>query len=306
MLKNCRLEPMIELFRDEVTGSGQIPVRQIADMFPSFRDELRADVPILNRLQLLNSYDIYTLRIELRRMKIDPTSKDALKLSESKRKELTEQMKSFTRPLLAHVFGSPDQEISDVDDIFKMLSNPNRDEALANLKKIASTLNVPLEDIPSFLEEYGDIFLSLAYFKGCLDGLVPEIQSFLPWMWEAANSWQFKDDRNVQKNCHYVADSLNDIITSITGRFEVFQRKSENFWEAISAKAFREMRDLIASQHTTVGGVLCGLAVKMALWHERFSSGPGGPARRIEFIQSEILPGLKQLVDLEKNSVAVG
>ncbi len=37
------------------------------------------------------------------------------------------------------------------------------------------------------------------------------------------------------------------------------------------------MRDLITGHHTTVGGVLCGLKVKMDSWNEKFGRGQGGP-----------------------------
>ena len=33
--------------------------------------------------------------------------------------------------------------------------------------------------IPKFLEDYGDIFMSLSYYRQCLDQLLPQVQSFM-------------------------------------------------------------------------------------------------------------------------------
>ena len=52
----------------------------------------------------------------------------------------------------------------------------------------------------------------------------------------------------------------------------------------------------------TIGGVLCGLAVKMNLWKHRFARGGGGPNRRMEFVKSEILPGLSHIKALEQSA----
>ena len=50
---------------------------------------------------------------------------------------------------------------------------------MENLKKYASTLNVALPEIPRFLKDYGDIFLSLAYFKNFLNQIAPYVTAFI-------------------------------------------------------------------------------------------------------------------------------
>ena len=70
----------------------------------------------------------------------------------------------------------------------------------------------------------------------------------------------------------------------------------------INADTFRSIRELISSHHVTIGGVLCGLAVKMNLWKHRFARGGGGPNRRMEFVKSEILPGLSHIKALEQSA----
>ena len=89
----------------------------------------------------------------------------------------------------------------------------------------------------------------------------------------------------------------------MTGRFEAFDRKTQDFWGDINADRFHDVRRLILSNHKTVGGVLCGLSLKMDLWKSRFRDKKSvGPQQRIEFVRAEILPGLNWIKDLEASA----
>ena len=108
-------------------------------------------------------------------MGISVNDNELIKLSESKRSQLGKYMGEFTRPLLQQVYGSADDNIENIDQIIDMFKSPDKKSAIENLKKLAKSLNMELEEIPEFLEEYGDIFLSLAYFKECLDRIIPNV-----------------------------------------------------------------------------------------------------------------------------------
>ncbi|QJE73984.1 hypothetical protein HHL28_13565 [Aerophototrophica crusticola] len=302
LIKNARLETVVEVFHDRQTGSGQVSAEHLGSLFPTHTKELRVDMVQIAKLTRINSFDVYTLRKELRRLGIAVNNADHLKLSEGKRGELTGYMKDFTRPLLQQVYGGEERQVSDVSEILAMLANPDREEALRNLRLLSEKLKVKLQDIPDFLEEYGDVFLSLAYFRNCLDGLVPEVQRFMKWAMDAKESDLVARDRQMVKMLADVQSKLTSITTSITGRFEAFDRRSKDFWNDISADSFRAVRHDIESHHVTIGGVLCGLAVKMALWKQRFPQGGGGPQKRVEFIRSEILPGLDHIDSIEKKA----
>lgn len=302
LIKNVRLETVIELFQGPQTGSGQVAPRQIVSYFESYKEEVERDLGKIEKIGRAASFDVYSSRIELRRLNIDVNSVEALTLSERKKSELTSYMRVFTRPLVEHVYGSIDMQVADVSDIIAMFTTPNRDEALRNLRLMADRLDIGLTDIPRFLEEYGDIFLSLAYFRKCLDDIVPEVERFLKWMDEARTSSEVKRDLRLVRMLDEISRDLTDIITSITGRFESFDNRSKDFWRDINSETFRSIRELITSHHVTIGGVLCGLAVKMDLWKTRFARGGGGPNRRLEFVKSEILPGLSHINKLEQSA----
>lgn len=302
LIKNVRLQTVVEMFNDVQTGSGQVAPHDVGVYFESFQDEVERDLVKIEKIAQAASFDIYTSRIELRRLNIKVNDHQALTLSDRKKAELTQYMRVFTRPLIEYVYGGEELQIRDVDDLIGMFANPNREEALRNLRTMADRLDIGLMDIPNFLEEYGDIFLSLAYFRKCLDAIVPEVQRFLTWMAEVRGSAEIKRDFRQSKMLDDIARDLTDISTSITGRFESFDNRSKDFWRDINAETFRSIRELITSHHVTIGGVLCGLAVKMDLWKTRFARGGGGPNRRLEFIKSEILPGLSHIKSLETSA----
>lgn len=302
LIKNARLEAVVEVFQDRASGSGQVNPDHLGSLFPTHKQELRLDMVQIMKLTRINSFDVYTLRKELRRVGIEVNEAEHLRLSDSKRQQLTGYMKDFTRPLLQQVYGSEDRRISDVSDILQMLANPDREEALRNLRLLSDKLKVKLHEIPDFLEDYGDVFLSLAYFRNCLDGIVPEVQQFMKWAKEAGESELVARDRQIMRMLADVQGKLTSITTSITGRFEAFDRRSRDFWVNISADSFRDVRHQIESHHVTIGGVLCGLAVKMALWRDRFPRGGAGPQKRVEFIRSEILPGLDHIMAIERSA----
>ncbi|MGQ9369349.1 hypothetical protein [Azospirillum sp. ST 5-10] len=303
LIKNVRLETVAEVFNDAQTGSGQVRIEQLPVCFGVDEAVMRQDVHMLSQIATAASFDIYSLRLELRRLNIDVDEARSLRLSDAKRAELTGYMRVFTRPLIEHVYGTGDDSISSLEQLIRMFAAPDVEEARRRLQLTADRLDIPLSAIPRFLEEYADIFLSLAYFKHCLDDIVPDVQAFLDWMLELHEANEVRRDARQGRMLDEVGRDLTEITTSITGRFESFDNRSREFWRDINAESFHFIRNLIITHHLTIGGVLCGLAVKMSLWKSRFARG-GGPIRRLEFIRSEILPGLSQIRGIERSSRA--
>jgi hypothetical protein len=299
LIKNVRLDTVVELYKDQSHKSAQVPLETLHSVFQSYGEQLRKDMPTLQNLSTVPSFDVYTLRLAMRQLKIPVNEKKDLQLSESKRRELTAHMKAFTHPLIQQIYGGSDVEVNDVADIMRLIASPNREEAIKNLRAMSQKLNVPLTEIPRFLEDYGDTYFSLAYFRSCLDKEVPQVQAFLDWIKPLEENQMIKHDRLSRQMLDKVKDTLNGVIISLTGRFEAFNRKSADFWRDINANSFAQMKDLVFSNHRSMGGVLCGLAVKMQLWRERFPTAGGGPNKRLEFVRSEIVPGMQIIDELE-------
>ena len=304
MIKNARLQSVIELFEDAGTGSGQVNPSELHGYIVGHDETLDEDIATLERLQLLESFDIYSLRAELRRIGIPFDNFNALQLSPKKRAELTDFMKRFTRPLIQRIYGSDQGDMTDVSQIIAKVANPDRKSAVAELQKMADELQIELLEVPAFLERYGDIFLSLSYFRSCLDTIMDEMPAYQAWADELSETYLIKSDTNARRLLESTDRTLNQISTSIVGRFEVFDQRSHAFWDDINADSFRDFQDLVQAHHVSIGAVLCGLSVKLGLWQDRFANRGGGPNKRLEFIRSEIVPGLERINQIEQRAMS--
>ncbi|MEQ8398477.1 hypothetical protein [Thalassobaculum sp.] len=301
MIKTSKLESVIELFKDSSAGSGLIDIKSLPDFIQADEADIAADLEILHPLADLNSFDVFSLRNSLRDLKIDVRSATDLQLSPAMEGRLTEYMKSFTRPLVTNVFGTPNDAVESSGQIIHMFTNIDRDVALRNMRKIAQMMGITIVEIPAFLEKYGDIYLSLSYFRRCLDEIVPKFDQFTEWMAEIKTTI-LRDNRQLMDKCSFVNDGLNEVLSSVTGRFESFDRNSQTFWENITMDSFQALHRLITAHHETIGGVLCGLSVKLDSWEQKFPNHAGSPQKRADFILGEMAPGLDRLMRLEKSA----
>jgi hypothetical protein len=107
------------------------------------------------------------------------------------------------------------------------------------------------------------------------------------------------------KTCDFMEEKLTDITTSLTGRFESFHQHSDKMWDNVTAESFKSVRDMIAGHHMTLGGVLCGLAVKMDLWDTKFGNGRGGLVQRAEFIMVDMRHGMEIINRIEQSAPSI-
>jgi hypothetical protein len=165
---------------------------------------------------------------------------------------------------------------------------------------MSEKLDVELMEIPKFLEDYGDVFLSLSYYRQCLDDIEPIINTFLGCLAELQQNHQLKTDINFVNTCKMMSETINDLMVAITGRFESFDSNTKDLWDNISAERFRVVEKVIRSYHTTIGGFLCALSVKMNAWHKIFPrEDVGGPIKRSNFIMSEMRQGIDNIQMIE-------
>ena len=66
------------------------------------------------------------------------------------------------------------------------------------------------------------------------------------------------------------------IKATVEGHFAAFDQQTSVMWENMTAESFHQLKSMIASSHTTVGGILCGLSVKMGAWHDKFGGREAG------------------------------
>lgn len=303
MIKNAHLRSVIELFSDIQTGSGQVEIRDLPKLMNWPTEEVHPDHLVVRKLATLHSYDVFTLRIMLRRIGVAVNDQAALQLSAEKNQELTTYMTQFTRPLIAEIYGGEDVKVEKFEDVVALFRDPDIKRARQRLQQMADALGIEIMEVPRFLEDYGDIFLSLSYYKQCLDRLSPLMDVFLASMYDIRKNYQLRQDQNLIKNCAVIENTINELTAAITGRFENFERSTKAMWDDISAERFQKVKDLIEAYHVTIGGVLCGLTVKMNAWVRLFPKPTsGGPVKRSEFIMTDIRQGLDNITKIEDSA----
>lgn len=303
LIKNARLESVVELFEGADIGSGQMDIDDLPAEFRWPDIPIHPDLVLLRKLALLPSFDVYSLRILLREHKIPINDHSALKLSKHKSEELAEYMTTFTRPLIMKIYGDEDVSIQSYEDIIGLFRQPDAKKALEKLKIMARRLEIEVEEVPKFLEDFGDVFLSLSYYRQCLEYIQPLLADFLEWLEDLCQNRQIQSERNLMATCRTVQAILSGLGFSMNRRFEKFDESTSGMWDQISAAKFRQVEQMIKGYHTTVGGVLCSLTIKLETWAKTFPhKKAGGPATRAEFIMSEIRPGIGRIQEIEDSA----
>lgn len=295
LVKNARLETAIELYNDPLTGSLQITPDTISD----FMEASPRDQEIINSLAKLHSFDVYSLRANLKHLGVEVKDADALELSPDMKEKLAAYNLEFIRPLVNQIFGSDREDLSK-GGLTAILRDSDITRVKENLRIIAEKTGIPLTDIPRFLEEYGKVFLSVAYYRYSFETVGPDIDRFFAWMRAVKGLREVATSPKTLNQCKQVEDTMSFINNSIRERLIAFQKSFEVFWKDINRASFLHMRRQIEENHSSMGVVLCGLVVKMTAWKKEFPDNEvGGPATRTKFLVAELEPGLARLRELE-------
>lgn len=295
MIKNQALESVVEIFRGQTTGSGQIAINDLPKQYGEAMLQSQ-DFTILKRLGRLHSYDPFSLRITLRDLDLLTPGMLQINLSAEKQQQLEKFMQNFTRPLIQQVFGDSTIDIKSFEDIVNVFKAPDAEKVKQNLTKLAAQLKIDIFEIPKFLEDFSDVFLSLSYYRDTIDILEPKLTLLNDSLGELRSSYQFKQDRNIMLSCEDTVDRVNRVFVFVTGRLESFAQSTENLWANMNAENFNKVRTLVNSYHVSLGGMLCALSVKLNTWTETFPSpDSGSPMRRIEFLTSDMRRGIDRI-----------
>jgi len=292
LVKNSRLDSVIEFFNNVGCGRGQMEVRFVGKFLAL--PEKHPDVELLHTVGTLPSFDVYSLRMQFRSHGIIIPDGSALTLSPGKIESLSAYMANFTRPLVAEIFGrdTSGEQFHDIVGLFRA-SNPGA--VRERLAMMAGRLGIPVDTIPKFLEDYADIFMSLSYYRHCLDELLPQVQNFMDGLAMVRASHQLAQDTSLMNTLNMIEETINGTLANITGKVESFERSTNDMWRDLSAERFKRIEALISSYHTSIGGALCALSVKMTAWESQFPNSSGGVGRRAAFIMSDMRQGIEHI-----------
>ena len=294
LVKNPKLESMVELFSMSEGSSGQTTVEGMVKVL-GLTDRNDPDMVLMRKVAQLPSFDVYSLRILLRASGITVLNNNALKLSDRKIASLGTYMATFTKPLVAEIFGD-DANIGGFTDIISLMRNCPADTIRLRLGRMSEKLGIKTSAIPNFLEDYADIFMSLSYYRQCMDQILPPIQSFLDSTHDIRTNHQLRQRGNLMSSLDMIEQTINTQTANVAGQLESFERSTSTMWCDLTAERFRKIETLIKGYHVSMGGVLCALSVKMNAWMRQFPTpSASGPMRRAEFIMSDMRQGIDRI-----------
>ncbi len=301
LVKNSRLHGVMELYSDREIGSGQIEIRDLPQHFKWKEGTAHPDMAVLLSVASLPSYDVYSLRRTLRSTGVVVNDFKELKLSEEKNRQLTGYMSRFTMPLIKEIYGADSKGITRFEDIIGLFKDPDMKKALARLKMMAEKLQISIDQIPQFLENYGDIFMSLSYYSHCLDRLTPLLESFIYALQDMRKSMQVRNDKALTAEMDKVEKTVTGLINFLKRTFQDFGTMSQDMWNNMTATKFEQVKTYVEDTQVKVGSVLCGLTVKMNAWVTKFPSpNSGGPGAKGEFIMTDMRQGLGDIVAIAR------
>lgn len=300
LIKNNRMETTVELHHDPSSGSLHIHPDDISDNFTSNA----RDQAIIRALASLNSYDVYSLRSSLKQIGVEVEGQNKLDLSDEMKVTLHHYMMAFTRPLVERIFGDEtNTPLKPEDDINLLLNDPDITRVRENLKVMADRTGIPVTEIPTFLSEYSDVFLSVAYYRHSFESLSDEIERFLVWIHELQQVRDVKTSGRTVNSCVKTEECIRQLTASVRERMTRFNRAFHTFWADINRESFQTLQQQIEKNHDGMGAVLCGLLVKIRSWSYEFPDNTiGSPMKRATFVMTEIEPGLDKLKQLENTA----
>jgi hypothetical protein len=309
MIKNCRLQSVIELYRDQNAGSGQIAVDQL-DVALGISSSGHPDLVLLRGVALLPAFDSFSIRLLLREMGASEEQLKPIAVSPEKLRQLDKFMESFTLPLLKYVYGRQDVGKAGMSQLFEMFRNPDVAMAQSHLNRLATKVKVPLTSIPNFLENYSDTFLAIAFYQQSYQDLVTVIAQFLDSIREVAAQIKFKHNQNVKTVCEEVDATFRFVMKAIGTRLSAAERMAAALWADDVTAPFQTFQARLREFQVLIGMLLCSLAAKVDAWRAAFpSSKVGSTQQRAQMISADIayaMPALRQAASrgLQRNVVS--
>lgn len=299
LVKNSRMETSVEIFSDPLSGSLQVAPEAISD----FMKTSPQDQEIIKKLSGLYSFDVYSLRSNLKSLGVEVEDAEALELSDEMKEGLSLYSLEFVSPLIEKIYGKDRENLKSSQDLSKIIKDSDVAKVKENLQKIAQRTGMQLVEIPVFLKEYSDVYLSVAYYRYSFESIAADTERFLFWLEGLKSVREVASNSQNLTQIKQIETIIRFLHASIRERLAKFHSTFELFWMDINRESFINMRKQIEDNHGSMGAVLCSLIVKMHLWKKEFpNNNVGGPSTRLKFALSEMEPGLMKLKDMENEA----
>ncbi len=109
-------------------------------------------------------------------------------------------------------------------------------------------------------------------------------------------NYQIRQDSNLLDHIGRIEKLMTGLVEFLKRLFTDFNVQTQDLWDNLSAERFETVKKMIEEYHTTIGGVLCGLTVKMNAWIDRYPNPrSGSPISKGEFLMSDIRQGVANI-----------
>lgn len=147
---------------------------------------------------------------------------------------------------------------------------------------------------------------SRAKFAVSSSNCTPHIHEFFESLADLRKSHQMRNNVQLMNACKDMEGTFSDLLTTVTGRLESFDRHTRDMWDNLSAERFRKIESVIKTFHTMMGGILCALTVKMDAWISLFPDRrAGAPGRRADFILNDMRHGMQRIREIEAHNAPI-
>ncbi len=291
MVKNARFESVIELYRDKKSGSGQYYVDTVATMLGlSQRDG--PDLGFLRNIALLPTFDIFSVRLLMRDIGMPVAVNEGMPPDISR--SIDAQMRKFTIPLMRYVYGGESHTEADLSHLVLLFRDPDVKRAEEHLKRLAERLKIPVLQVPRFLEDYSDTFLAISLYQYTFFAIKPSVDQFLDSITQLKT--HFQRSHVVLQALDRVHADFSHILKSTAKRLNASEQLANLLWGENVTVPMETLQPRIREFQFLLGHLLCGIAVKIAVWTAAFPTPQAGtPKRCVELITTDIVYALAQL-----------
>tara|TARA_Y100000588_G_scaffold359279_1_gene418176 strand:- start:1386 stop:2408 length:1023 start_codon:yes stop_codon:yes gene_type:complete len=294
LVKNTGLETVLDFGETELKDIGMIGPRELLLHFD--QEEIPAeDMNVVSTLAGLPSLDCYTIKRALAPLKIKVEDDSIFSLSPEMKSSLFPLMSRITRPLIQYLYADERFGVSDTEALLSLIRDTEPLKVRDRLDVIAANLSVSLTDLPTYLEEFGELFLSVSFFESIFMEFAPKTDQLLAWAEDGIQNSNLRNDPSAQSQFAQIDRRLRYVKTNLQERFKHLSKITQIDWEELSSTDFKEIQREILAQQANLGVGLCGLVVKATEWENQFPSAGGSPQQCLEFLSQDLNLGLDNL-----------
>lgn len=294
LTKNMGLETVIDFSETDSADIGIIGPRELLLHFD--KDEISSDdTKIVSALSSLPSLDCYTVKRSLAPLKIGVRQEEIFSISPTMKSNLYPLMSRITRPLIQYLYSDQKFGISDTETLLQLMRDTEPIKVKDRLIVVAKNFGVSPAKFTEYLEEFGELFLSVSFFEHLYIEFSPKLDQLSRWAEDGIQNSNLRNDPSAQSQFGQVDRRLSYLKDNLKARFSHLSKITQIDWEEITALDFKEIQREILAQQANLAIGLCGMIVKTSEWEYQFPSAGGSPQQCLEFISGDLNLGLDNL-----------